>query len=216
MTAARRSQPQNTIDNGRGARLGRFDPAHTKRLGRESAVPARAAQLLVHRLHDLDLRAGQDGHRAQAKMTSFRAAAARQRAKRRHDSIFFGWCSATENCGIRARIGNHLFRAAKATAYLKNGGSLEMAQHITGHESPQRTQFYDRRREEISLEEVERIAIRSTRLRITRTRTILTNATGLSPFISQTDRTSHEAAQRSGRSDLVHNWAVRRLCTERQ
>lgn len=61
--------------------------------------------------------------------------------------------------GLRTRIGNHTFRATGITAYLKNGGSLEMAQHIAGHESPRTTKLYDRRREEISLDEIERIAI---------------------------------------------------------
>ncbi len=60
---------------------------------------------------------------------------------------------------LRTRIGNHTFRATGITAYLKNGGSLEMAQHIAGHESPRTTKLYDRRQEEISLAEVERIAI---------------------------------------------------------
>ena len=61
--------------------------------------------------------------------------------------------------GIRTRIGNHTFRATGITAYLRNGDSLEMAQHIAGHESPRTTKLYHRRREEISLDEVERIAI---------------------------------------------------------
>ncbi len=64
-----------------------------------------------------------------------------------------------KTAGLRTRIGNHTFRATGITAYLKNGGSLEMAQHIAGHESPRTTKLYDRRREEISLDEVERIAI---------------------------------------------------------
>ncbi len=61
--------------------------------------------------------------------------------------------------GIKTRIGNHTFRATGITAYLKNGGTLEMAQHIANHESPRTTKLYDRRVEEISLDEVERIAI---------------------------------------------------------
>ena len=36
---------------------------------------------------------------------------------------------------------------------------LETAQQIAGHESPRTTKLYDRREEEISLDEVERIAI---------------------------------------------------------
>ena len=61
--------------------------------------------------------------------------------------------------GIQTRIGNHTFRATGITAYLKNHGTLETAQHIANHESPRTTMLYDRRQEEISLDEVEKIAI---------------------------------------------------------
>jgi site-specific recombinase XerD len=61
--------------------------------------------------------------------------------------------------GIKTRIGNHTFRATGITAYLKNSGKLEIAQHIANHESPRTTKLYDRRQDEISLDEVERIAI---------------------------------------------------------
>jgi site-specific recombinase XerD len=61
--------------------------------------------------------------------------------------------------GIGTRIGNHTFRATGITAYLKNGGTLEIAQQIAAHESPRTTKLYDRREDEISLDEVERIAI---------------------------------------------------------
>ena len=61
--------------------------------------------------------------------------------------------------GIQTRIGNHTFRATGITAYLKNNGRLETAQHIANHESPRTTKLYDRRQDEISLDEVERIAI---------------------------------------------------------
>ena len=61
--------------------------------------------------------------------------------------------------GIQTRIGNHTFRATGITAYLKNHGTLETAQHIANHESPRTTMLYDRRQEEIALDEVERIAI---------------------------------------------------------
>jgi predicted methyltransferase len=42
---------------------------------------------------------------------------------------------------------------------LKNGGKLEVAQHMAAHESARTTGLYDRRGDEISLDEVERIAI---------------------------------------------------------
>jgi integrase len=61
--------------------------------------------------------------------------------------------------GIETQIGNHTFRATGITAYLKNDGKLEIAQQIANHESPRTTKLYDRRGEEISLDEVERIAI---------------------------------------------------------
>jgi len=63
------------------------------------------------------------------------------------------------DAGIETRIGNHTFRATGITAYLKNKGTLETAQHIANHESPRTTKLYDRRQDEISLDEVERIVI---------------------------------------------------------
>lgn len=41
--------------------------------------------------------------------------------------------------GIRTKIGNHTFRATGITAYLKNGGKLEIAQQIAAHESSRTT-----------------------------------------------------------------------------
>lgn len=38
--------------------------------------------------------------------------------------------------GLKTKIGNHTFRATGITAYLKNKGTLEAAQHIANHESP--------------------------------------------------------------------------------
>ena len=61
--------------------------------------------------------------------------------------------------GIQTRIGNHTFRATGITAYLRNAGKLEYAQTMANHSSPRTTKLYDRREEEISLDEVERIAI---------------------------------------------------------
>ena len=53
----------------------------------------------------------------------------------------------------------HTFRATGITAYLENGGTIENAQAIAAHESPRTTKLYDRTRDEITLDEVERIAI---------------------------------------------------------
>jgi site-specific recombinase XerD len=61
--------------------------------------------------------------------------------------------------GIATRLGNHSFRATGITAYLKNGGTLEKAAQMANHASTRTTQLYDRRREELSLDEVERIRV---------------------------------------------------------
>src|SRR5262249_26777246 len=61
--------------------------------------------------------------------------------------------------GIGTKLGNHSFRATGITAYLKNGGTLEKAAAMANHASTRTTQLYDRRRDELSLDEVERIAI---------------------------------------------------------
>ena len=53
----------------------------------------------------------------------------------------------------------HTFRATAITAYLENGGTIENAQAIAAHESPRTTKLYDRTGDEITLDEVERIAI---------------------------------------------------------
>ena len=65
--------------------------------------------------------------------------------------------------GIATAIGNHSFRATGITAYLKNGGTLEKAAAMANHSSTRTTQLYDRRRDEMSLDEVERIGINSLR-----------------------------------------------------
>jgi site-specific recombinase XerD len=61
--------------------------------------------------------------------------------------------------GIGTKIGNHTFRATGITAYLKNGGTLENAAAMANHASTRTTQLYDRRHDEISLDEVERIRV---------------------------------------------------------
>ena len=60
---------------------------------------------------------------------------------------------------IGTKIGNHSFRATGITAYLKNGGTLENAAAMANHASTRTTQLYDRRHDDISLDEVERIRV---------------------------------------------------------
>lgn len=61
--------------------------------------------------------------------------------------------------GITTKLGNHSFRATGITAYLKNGGTLEKAAQMANHASTRTTQLYDRRREELSLDDVERVLV---------------------------------------------------------
>jgi hypothetical protein len=50
-------------------------------------------------------------------------------------------------------------RAAGVTAYLKNGGTPEKATQMANHASIRKTRLYDGRREELSLDEVEKIRV---------------------------------------------------------
>jgi len=63
------------------------------------------------------------------------------------------------DAGIETPIGCHTFRATGITDYLKNGGRIEVAQKMAGHSSARTTGLYDRRGDEVSLDEVERIGI---------------------------------------------------------
>ena len=60
---------------------------------------------------------------------------------------------------IETSICNHTFRATGITEYLRNGGKVEVAQQMAGHSDPRTTKLYDRRSDEVSLDEVERILI---------------------------------------------------------
>lgn len=64
-----------------------------------------------------------------------------------------------EAAGIATAIGCHSFRATGITEYLLNGGKLEIAQQMANHESSRTTGLYDRRGDQIKLDEVERIGI---------------------------------------------------------
>jgi site-specific recombinase XerD len=61
--------------------------------------------------------------------------------------------------GIETKIGNHSLRATGITDYLKNSGTLEHAQQMANHSSPRTTKLYDRRVDEVALEEYERVGI---------------------------------------------------------
>ena len=59
--------------------------------------------------------------------------------------------------GIDTAICNHTFRATGITAYLTHGGTIERAAIIAGHRSTRTTQLYDRRSDDVTLDEIEKI-----------------------------------------------------------
>jgi site-specific recombinase XerD len=63
------------------------------------------------------------------------------------------------DAGIETSIGCHTFRATGITDYLTNGGKLEIAQRMAGHSNAKTTSLYDRRNDDISVSEVERVGI---------------------------------------------------------
>jgi site-specific recombinase XerD len=64
-----------------------------------------------------------------------------------------------KQAGVTTTIGNHTFRGTGITAYLKNGGTLEKAREMANHADTRTTRLYDRRAEDVSLDDVERISI---------------------------------------------------------
>jgi integrase len=64
-----------------------------------------------------------------------------------------------KTAGVAMMIGNHTFRGTGITAYLKNGGTLEKAREMANHADTRTTRLYDRRAEDVSLDDVERISI---------------------------------------------------------
>lgn len=61
--------------------------------------------------------------------------------------------------GIETLIGNHSLRATGITDYLKSQGTLEHAQAMANHSSPRTTKLYDRRDDELTLDEYEKVGI---------------------------------------------------------
>ena len=53
----------------------------------------------------------------------------------------------------------HTFRATGITAYLSKGRTLEHAQQISGHASPEDDEAHDRTANTITVDEIERIVI---------------------------------------------------------
>ena len=63
------------------------------------------------------------------------------------------------DAGTKTCIRCHTFRAAGITDYLTNGGRIEVSQRMASHANAKTTGLYDRRNDDISVGEVERIGI---------------------------------------------------------
>ena len=75
------------------------------------------------------------------------------------ERMLFDWLITDQVVPIHAPIGNHTFRATGITAYLAKGGALEHAQEMAAHECPRTTKLYDRTKERLTQDEVERIRL---------------------------------------------------------
>jgi site-specific recombinase XerD len=64
--------------------------------------------------------------------------------------------------GVTTAVCNHSWRASGITVFLDNGGAIEMAQYMAGHADPRTTRLYDRRRQQVTRGEVERIRYEKT------------------------------------------------------
>jgi integrase len=76
----------------------------------------------------------------------------------RTDVWYMVRCRAAD-ASIETAISCHTFRATGITDYLTNGGRIEVAQRMAGHSNAKTTGLYDRRNDEVSVGEVERIGI---------------------------------------------------------
>ena len=127
--------------------------------GRQHAMPAHHA--LAEAVHAYIDAAGSAEDRKGWLFRSGKGKRANQlseRALRQEDARLMIRRRATV-AGIAAPIGCHSFRATGITAYLLNGGTLEHAQAMAGHESPRTTKLYDRTQERLTQDEVERIRL---------------------------------------------------------
>jgi len=66
------------------------------------------------------------------------------------------------DAGVETAIGNHSFRAIGITDYLERGGDINIAKRMAGHSNVKTTELYDRRGDEVSFSEIERVVFEGT------------------------------------------------------
>lgn len=64
-----------------------------------------------------------------------------------------------KDTGLETDIGNHSFRAIGITDYLERGGDINIAKRMAGHSNIKTTELYDRRSDDVSFSEIERVGI---------------------------------------------------------
>lgn len=64
-----------------------------------------------------------------------------------------------DDADIKPKFGGHTFCAIGITEYLRNAGKIEVAQQMANHEIVRTAGLHDRRDDQVSLDEVERILI---------------------------------------------------------
>ncbi len=64
-----------------------------------------------------------------------------------------------KDTGLETAIGNHSFRAIGITDYLERGGDINIAKRMAGHSNVKTTELYDRRGDDVSFSEIERVGI---------------------------------------------------------
>jgi integrase/recombinase XerD len=77
----------------------------------------------------------------------------------RNDVLRMIWRRAKDAGLAGAGIGCHTFRTTGITAYLKGGGRIEVAQKMAAHANAKTTSLYDRRDDDVTVDEVARITI---------------------------------------------------------
>jgi hypothetical protein len=70
-----------------------------------------------------------------------------------------GWLKTIDVTFIRVGLEAGPLSPWLCAAYLANGGALEHAQEMAAHESPRTTKLYDRTKERLTQDEVERIRL---------------------------------------------------------
>jgi site-specific recombinase XerD len=117
-----------------------------------------------HKLEEyLDAYIAAAGIAADKKGPLFRAAVGRtgklsDRSMSRVDAWYMVRRRASD-AGMETAIGNHSFRAIGITDYLERGGDINIAKRMAGHSNVKTTELYDRRGDEVSFSEIERVGI---------------------------------------------------------